>query len=185
MYIIKIILFIFNMSMFRIFLVVILSLALLSCGSVGKLLPSFAYNKDNQKLNSSDTMSQSIGQANVNLTAGDNKGKTYSKSNIVSKDLNSDPLINQGTNSTNFGGTHTDNSDKFITSTTNKDNRENKYEAKAQTIFNNIPISSQIFLVIQSWVGIFLGALFLFIGWKAHNFKVNYTIKRKYKKNNT
>jgi len=167
--------------MLRFILLNILTLTLFSCGTVGKLLPSFAYQKDNQNLNSSDTMSQSIGQANVNLTAGDNKGKTYSKSNIVSKDFNSEPLINQSTNSTNFGGTHSDNSKKTIQTTTNKDNRENKYEAKAQTIFNNIPISSQIFLVIQSWVGIFLGALFLFIGWKAHNFKVNYMIKRKYK----
>lgn len=153
-----------SIKKYLIILTIVLSLN--SCDTVGKLLPSFAYQKDNQNLNSSDTMSQSIGQANVNLTAGDNKGKTYSKSNIVSKDMNSRPIINQGTNSTNFGGTHTDNSKKFITSTTSKDNQESRYIAQAQKVFNRIPISSQIFLVLQSWLGIFLGIFISFAFYK-------------------
>ena len=145
----------------RIIILVVLSLMLSSCGTIGKLVPSLGYSKDNQSTSSSDTLSQSIGHASVALTAGTNKTKSYGdKSNIKSSDLNLDSTLNQSASANNWGGTHTDNSKKVINSTTKKGNKENKYNATHQSVYNRTPLINQIFICL-SLVIIFVSMWYL------------------------
>lgn len=123
------------------FLILVATLYLCSCGTVGKLIPSLGYENGNQSTTSADTLSQSIGHASVDLTAGTNKTKSYGdKSNIKSNDLNADMQLSQNASNVNFGGSHIDNSHKKIISTTNKDNKNTAYNSLAnQIIYNRMP----------------------------------------------
>ena len=144
---------IINTCMKKIIILVTICLMLSSCGTVGKLMPSLGYSKDNQSTSSTDTLSQSIGHASVALTAGTNKTKSYGdKSNIKSSDLNLDSTLNQSTSANSWGGTHTDNSKKFINSTTQKGNKENKYNATHQNVYNRTPLINQIFICLSLFI---------------------------------
>ena len=124
-----------------------------SCGTVDKLMPSLGYATDNQSTSSEDTLSQSIGHASMSLTAGTNKTKSYGdKSNIKSSDLNLDSTLNQSASANNWGGVHSDHSKKVINSTTQKGNKETKYNATHQNVYNRTPLINQIFICVSIFI---------------------------------
>lgn len=148
-----------------------------SCGTVDKLLPSFAYDKNNQNNSSSDTLSQSIGYADVSVGAGDNKSTSYNKSNIKNKDFNQDKDNKLGNSIYQVGGTVDDYSKKILYDQTRSNTKDKKYNANHISI-NDYSVIEDIIKFIQSNVTGILFVLFFYLGWKMHFIKERHKMKK-------
>lgn len=160
--------------------IILISFLLTSCGTVGKLLPSFAYNKDNQSNSSSDTLSQSVEYANLALSAGDNKSKNYNKSNIKSRDLNSNSTNEWGNKNYLLNGKISDFSKKYFFEHDRSGTRDSSYTGSSIVVHNDSMSAEILNFVFSACMGFYTLGVFL-LGWYIHAFKIR-RINKKSKK---
>tara|TARA_R110002096_G_scaffold50015_5_gene131751 strand:- start:3912 stop:4397 length:486 start_codon:yes stop_codon:yes gene_type:complete len=103
----------------RTYLILIISSLLVSCGTLGGLTPNM-FNKTQKATDQSTSQLQADVQAN--FTNGDSKSEKYRNSNITKEETNSTKKSSFWTGIGSFFHIGTDQSDKSIHNSRNKDN---------------------------------------------------------------
>ena len=178
-----------KLSRMKILILTTLLVMLSSCGTLGKLVPSFANQKDNQQ-NSSHSTNNGNGvgrdaRVGLALSAGDNKSKSYADSNIKSKDFNLDNPMSLDESSYSIGGKHLDNSIKQIFS--DSMSNSNRYNGQNIVVNPKDSLSQQLITFIIDFMNSYFTGIFsvlcFYCGWRSHTFKVNRAKKTKRIKN--